>query len=149
MESNLDIWYTAERKSDQEMIHTVWRLDPFRHVNLVGGADLPNMELYQPLCSNKSQAPQANMFQSVFCLATKASRIAQILQTHKDLLKHHSKIPILGAPLLACCLDVLTRPGHESLTLTRIKTSMELAKQPSLHKSCITQDETQEQPEVA
>ena len=47
-----------------------------------------------------------------------ASRIAQILQTHKDLLKHHSKIPILGAPLLDRWLDVLTRPGHESLTLT-------------------------------
>lgn len=147
MESNLDIWYTAERKSDQEMIHTVWRLDPFRHVNLVGGLICLTWNYTNPYVQT-SQAPQANMFQSVFCLATKASRIAQIFQTHKDLLKHHSKIPILGAPLLACCLDVLTRPGHESLTLTRIKTSMELAKQPSLHKSCITQDETQEQPEV-
>ena len=36
------------------------------------------------------------------------SHIAQILQTRKDSLKHHSKIPDLGDPLLARWLDVPT-----------------------------------------
>lgn len=148
MESNLDIWYTAERKSDQEMIHTVWRLDPFRHVNLVGGLICLTWNYTNPYVQTRVKRHKLTCSKVCFVWLPKHPASLKYFK-HKDLPKHHSKIPILGAPLLACCLDVLTRPGHESLTLTRIKTSMELAKQPSLHKSCITQDETQEQPEVA